>query len=248
MRMRRSTIVFVLAAVGNLAPVACLTRWQESRPALVWILALGVALDVAVLFLAPTSGGGGTLLTPRQALFTVLLLALCLAADPARLPAWWTIAVVSILLTAALHVSRWPFYIRYDAAMRDFIGGTPWMQRGQLLFAAPLDCDHPGPDPTSAAPCLSGHAGAYAALVRHAVLVNDYELQTGHFPLVAIDDGVYARAGGRPVDAVLLWRGTLDDRRRAARRLLGARPIPCEVESRASVVPATLFLARCAHP
>lgn len=235
-------------ALGVLIGIVCVRRWRESRPTLVWILALGITADIAALFLAPTTGGGGTLLTPRQAVFTVLMIVLCLGADPARLPAWSTIAGVSVALALTLHVCRWPFYARYDAAMRDFLEGAPVMPDGQVLFAAPLDCDHPGPDPESSLPCLSGHAGAYVALARHAVLANDYELQTGHFPLVAsqpVHDGRHSWAGGRALDAVLLWRGSLDDRRRVARQLFASRPVACEIESGSSV-PTTLFLADCA--
>jgi hypothetical protein len=242
---RLLTPIAALAFWGLVATV-CLTRWREPRPTLVWMLALGIAADVAMLFAAPTSGGGGTLLTPRQAVMTVLLIALCLAADPDRLPAARTIAAASVVLALALHVSRWPFYAAYDTAMRDFVHASRAIEPGQLLYAAPLDCDQPGPDGSSRPPCLSGHAGAYVALTSHAVLVNDYELQTAHFPLVAAhpaSDGQRAWAGGRPIDVVLLWRGSVETRRKIAARLLADRS-GCEVESR-SLVPSTLFFVDC---
>jgi hypothetical protein len=243
---------FVTVAMA--AAFWCLVGWtflrrSEARwPRLGRILAVATIVDLVVLFVAPTTIGGGTLLTPREACFTLLAVILCLAVQPSRLPRPIVIAAVSMVLTCGLHVSRWTFYAEYDRAMRAFVGSAPAALEGRLFYAAPIDCEHPGRDPRTGAVCLSSGAGGYLALARQAAEVNDYEFVTNHFPLVArqrATDGPHewATTGGA-LDSVVLWRGSLDQRRAAARQLFADRPIGCEIPFSADL-PATLFLTSC---
>lgn len=233
----------------------CLVAWALLRPGwaawsrLRWVLLVVVAFDVCVLFGAPTTLGGGTLLTPRQAFFVVQAVVLCLAADPRRLAHPLAIAAVAILLTVALHMSRWNFYADYDRAMREFVAAGPAAVTGQIMFAAPVGGgENPGRDPQSGGIRLSDHAGAYIAIARGAVLVNQYELLTTHFPLVArriVGDGSLARAAGdRPLAAVLLWHGSTEEKERLAVGLLGQPGGDCRTEE-ASVNATTLFRTDC---
>lgn len=243
-----------LVTVAMAAAFWCLVAWTFLRRSeapwtrLGWLLAVVATVDLVVLFVAPTTIGGGTLLTPREACFALLAVVLCLAAQPSRLPRPIVIAAVAMMLTCGLHVSRWTFYADYDRAMRAMVGSAPRALEGRLFYAAPIDCEHPGRDPRTGAVCLSSGAGGYLALARHAAQVNDYEFVTNHFPLVArqrATDGPHEWAAtGGALDSVVLWRGSLDERRAAARQLFTGRPIGCEIPFSADL-PATLFLTSC---
>jgi hypothetical protein len=228
--------------LGALAARWCLRSLTE-RPLLERALAIAFAIDVALVFLAPTTIGGGTLLTPREAAFALLTLILCFGADPRWIPRPVVLAVVAALLTVGLHASRIPFYARYDEAMREFVAGAPVVLTGGMLLAEPLDCPHPGTDPATGSVCLSGNAGAYAAIARDAVLVNNYELETAHFPLwssLPMSDGAFVRPDGeRLVDTVMLWRGSPEARRERAAVLLRGS-IGCEIHY-GRLVPVSVF-------
>ena len=234
-------------AFGVLAVRWCL-RSIARRSLLEWALTIAFAIEVVLVFAAPTTVGGGTLLTPREAVFSLLTLILCFGVDPDWLPRPALLAAVTALLTVALHASHVRFYGQYDRSMREFVDGAPAAITGGMLLAEPLDCEHPAMDAESGTVCLSSHAGAYAALARDAVLVNDYEVQTAHFPLrvtLPIEGGIPVRADrSRLVDTVMLWRGTVDARRaRAVAVLNGA--VGCEIHY-GRLIPVSVFtVAAC---
>jgi hypothetical protein len=220
------------AALWLLVASALLARSAYPWTRISRLMAAVFAFDLAVLLLAPTSVGSATLLTPRQAYFALFAVVLGLAASRARLPRPLAIVSVTLALTIGLHASRWAFYQDYDRAMRSFLAAQPAASDGRPFFAGPLGCEHPGRDSRGAI-CLSASAGGYVAVARHAIQVNEYELLTNHFPLVARQRVTVAgqswAAGETPLDSALLWRGSLDERRSTARRLFDGREIGCEI-------------------
>lgn len=188
-----------------------------------------VVVDVGLLFLAPTSIGGGTLLTPRQAVFTVFAVILLMASQPHRLARASLVAGVTLCLTLSIHASRWTFYGAYDTAVRELVAGAPHSLAGRTLFATSVDTER---QPEGAA-WPTRHAAAYVAVARGAVLVNHYELLTTHFPLVArrtAGSGLTLRAQAEhPPDVVLVWGSSLDELTRAGSQLLEDGSRECSV-------------------
>ncbi len=222
--------VILLAASAFWCLVACwLVRGPgflsspASRPWLALLL-----FDVAVLFLAPSTIGGGTLLTPRQAVFAFFAVTLWLASQSDRLPGPALIAGVAVCLTIGMHASRWTGYASYDGAVRTLIAASPETLGGHTLVTISLD-DQPGEvvSPTA-------HAGPYVALARGALHVNQYELVTTHFPLVArklVGTERTLRASvDRPLDAVLVWGSSLANVTRVGLQLLDDGTGTCRLE------------------
>lgn len=235
--------VLSAAALWTLVALWLIRRPLIARVPSAWPWLTLVVFEVCVIFAAPTSIGGGTLLTPRQAVFAVLAVILCLSSQPTRLPRPAVIGGVAICLALGLHASRWHFYDRYSRSVQNLIEASPDSLVSRTMFATVLDDSlrhENGGWPTA-------HAGAYVAVARGAILVNQYELLTTHFPLMAArlaGDGKTLRAEvNGPVHAVLLWGGSLEDQTLIARPLLD----PSLNDCRLLVTPAgdaTLFSCR----
>jgi hypothetical protein len=129
--------------------------------------------------------------------------------------------------------------------MEEFVAGAPAVITGGMVVAEPLDCVHPAIDAATGTVCLSSNAGAYVAMLRDAVLLNNYELRTAHFPLrsrLPISGDESARAdNGRLADSVMLWRGTPEARRARANTVLKGS-IGCEIHY-GRLVPVSVFTA-----
>ena len=233
------------ALVAACAAWALVAYWVLRRPLFVkaaasWPWLALVLLDVCVLFLAPTSIGGGTLLTPRQAVFAVFAMVLWMASQSNRLPNAAVVGGVAICLTLGMHASRWAHYGSYSQAVQTLIDGSPNSLAGRALFATALDDglrDQNGVWPTA-------HAGAYVAVARGAMLVNQYELLTSHFPLIATRitgvNTTLRAEGDRHVEAVLLWGGSEDAMMRVGSQLLGEGTGDCRLAFD-TIGPARLF-------
>jgi len=206
----------------------CHQRWKTGRiQGGLGFLLLGAA-TIPIVFLAPTTAGGGTMLTPREVYFVVFALALWLASGP--LPAFFrhALAGASIVVSLGLLILHWPIYSQYDAGMCRLLSGlehAPLSGR-KTVFASTLGNPFPqNVDPRTRRVDLSGGLGGYFAIEHGLVYLNDYEPQTTHFPLIyryslaGAGRLRYATAPNRTVDVVLLWG--VDDQ--AAKNTLAAQ-------------------------
>jgi hypothetical protein len=145
---------------------------------------VAAVVTAVIVFVAPTTTGGGTMLTPRLIYFPVILICGWLASfdwgtDPRR----W-LAAAGILLAAGMVCSNWQFYDRYNTEMKEFMATErTWPPDPYLFFRAAgspstLRLDHNG------TPFLSGAAAGYLAAGREQVLIGDYQALVNYFPLV----------------------------------------------------------------
>lgn len=202
--------VTLLAALGFWMTVT-VVLWRRMRHGSLQVasglLASAVA-GLAVLFFAPTSAGGATLLTPRHACFVVIALVIYLAADPQRLPGPWIVVAAAVLTAVGLHASRWDWFEGYERAVQQLRAGALLPERAVLVSQA-LPDGHPTRVGGSGGTGVGESVPAYVAVDQGAFWASLYELRTDHFPLTARSisrDGEIAWAGGPfPVDAALLW-------------------------------------------
>ncbi len=164
-------------------------------------------LFAGLVFVAPSQGAGGTMITPRLVYFPLLFVLLWFVSMqwPAR--AANIVIGVAVVLTVIGHVSRWPAYERYETRLNAFFDAavSRAARRVEMFYVAgpgtTVDLDGHG------TPYLSAGVWGYVAADRRNVLL-DYEPSLGYFPfsykrdvdpgrfVVSMPGGCYMSSGG----------------------------------------------------
>ena len=184
-----------------------------------------------LVFVAPVSATGGTMITPRLVYFPLFALLLWLASQPAGRPWRIIFAAAGVIAGLGLGALHWPVYVRYDRLMTAFVSEAGRSAGGStMIFVTFRNKYAHSLDPGSQEVNPSGSAGAYVAASQGLVYLNNYEAQTDHFPFLfqssrdpanyalysteavqcPVSDGYidlarYEAGTGRAVDYVVLW-------------------------------------------
>lgn len=181
------SIIQRLVAIAVLLLLLCSVVFAVKKSSITGSISgyfIAFVITAGIVFIAPTSTGGGTMLTPRLVYFPVIMLCAWLTSlswklDPRRL-----VAAVAVLLAFAMIASNWPVYGRYNKEMRSFLEtASTWPRDTYIVFhaaGAPSTLTLNG----NGSPHLSGAAAGYIAADRNQILVGDYEGLVNYFPLV----------------------------------------------------------------
>ena len=176
------TIAFAVLLILATATAFAL-RGRSVRAAVNGYL-VAVVVTALLIFVAPSSTGGGTMLTPRLIYFPVIMICAWLASlDWGTDPRYW-LAAAGILLAVGMVCSNWRVYSRYNTEMKEFIATErAWPPDPYLFFRA---AGSPSTLRLNAqgTPFLSGAAAGYLAARREQVLIGDYQGLANYFPLV----------------------------------------------------------------
>jgi hypothetical protein len=219
--------VLLLIVTAMIASIVVAVR---RKIAIEWrYLGLSMVLTV-ILFIAPTSATGGTMITPRLVYFPIFVISLVI---PLYLGnnAWRVAAAaVSVTVAIALLILRVPKESRYNTQIKQLLHSIPATSRGgSLLF---LTAKRSG-DGESFMDFITYNesVGGYLAVERGLVLVNNYEANTDYFPflykvnrdpypMLVAASGIpgcsamrdYEKISGRSVDyVVILQRGNTEN-------------------------------------
>ncbi len=142
-------------------------------------------VGAAIVMIAPVTATSGTMITPRLVYFPLFALLFWLATQPAYPGFRILIAgagTVAAVLLIALHA---PIYARYQATMKDFLSQGRLLEDRKTAVFTTFDSPFPqNLDVRSGSPPLSAGASGYLAAEHNLILLNDYEAETDHFPLV----------------------------------------------------------------
>ncbi len=174
--------VIALAIPLLLFALAAVVLKRERFAALVNPYAFAAIITAGIVLIAPSSTGGGTMLTPRLVYAPVVLACAWLITREWQFDIGKVIPVFGITLAFAMILSNWAYYSRYNARMQQFMATEAnWPQDGYLLFRpdgpATLLLDN------SRTPFISSAAAGYLAAERGQVLLGDYQAIEGYFPL-----------------------------------------------------------------
>ena len=197
--LRYSTSLFL-----TLSPLATYSVWQRLLAVGVWVfliaaycctsrrpvvskvngyLVAGMFASI-LIFLAPTSAGGGTMLTPRLIYFPVIWVCVWLVSlDWRPIPVSPAFVGFALLLAIGMGASNWIYYQRYDTKVRAFFSqARSWPTDPYVSLRTP--------EPTSplfldrhSSPYLSYSLVAYLAAERKQVLLGEYQASLNYFPL-----------------------------------------------------------------
>lgn len=203
---------FIVAVL--LAAATSLALWNglRSRAGLAGTRFLYLAgILGGVVFLSPSSWGGGTMITPRLVYFPVFAVVMFLASQPPPPSLRVMAPAVSLAVAGYLLAVHVPLYARYDRAVTEALslvraippGHTFALRSFQSPFTVPLS---PGSDTPSI-----GSVGEYLCVDRDLIDLNDYEARTNHFPLIyrALITGNPSTEQAACGD-VFPWQGTPD--------------------------------------
>lgn len=155
--------------------------FRSARPVR-WRFAILSLVTAAVVFVAPASATGGTMITPRLAYMPYFAWTFWMA-DNLRAPVrFFTIAVTSLALILLGVEIR--FDSSYGATVRRFLANVPSLPEHSTLWFQTLAPAHSLLlDAALHGPALSGGVGGYVAARDRLMLLDNYEAHTNHFPL-----------------------------------------------------------------
>src|SRR5581483_306039 len=174
--------VIAMAVPVVVVALALIAVKRERLAALVNPFFFTALITAALVFLAPSSTGGGTMLTPRLVYVPAALACAWLVSREWQLDFRNFLPALGIVLAVAMIASNWPYYSRYDAHMTQFLSAeSRWPTDPYLLFRpagpATLLLDN------SRTPFISSAAVGYLAAERRQVLIGDYQAARNYFPL-----------------------------------------------------------------
>ncbi len=163
-----------------------------------------------LVFIAPSQGAGGTMITPRLVYFPLFFVLLWLASVPwpARTPV--VVIGVVVALTSVSHASRWPAYTRYEARLNEFLdsAGDRPASPVEMFYVVgqgtTVDLD------SRSTPYLPAGVWGYVAAERRNVLL-DYEPSLGYFPFSYKPNADPARFAARMPEGCYVSSGGLID-------------------------------------
>ena len=192
--------------------------WQRLRGqavAPVWAWLAGSGLLAMAYLLVPDALAGGSIIRPRLGLLCYLLVLGGLATVPYARAVRWALLLGGGGVAGALLGFRANCYQTMQAGLAEYRSAAPYLRPGSTL--APLEFARAGlrPGGRPGGSCLAAfsHAASYLAVERNLVNYENYEAQTGYFPLV-----------WRPGQERLSQRDSLPQRLDAARHARTAAP------------------------
>lgn len=209
---------FRLLVAVVLALALAYAVWQHLRgrqvaPAWAWLVGSGL-LAVAYL-LVPDALAGGSIIRPRLGLLCYLLVLGGLATVPYAPAVRWALLLGGAAVAGAMLGFRASRYQDLQAGLTEYRSAAPYLRPGSTL--APLEFARVGLRPSGRAGgsylAAFSHAASYLAVERNLVNYENYEAQTGYFPLV-----------WRPNQERLSQRDSLPQRLDTARHARTAAP------------------------
>jgi hypothetical protein len=159
---------------------------QRRRVAPAWGWVVVSLLLVLAYINMPDSVAGGGVIRPRLGLLSYLCLFGLLATVPYSSSIKWGLVVIGSVLSLALISFRAGKYQSINAGVEEFCSVVAYMPRGATFL--PLNFGHAQqmPDGKQYGTYIDvfTHAGGYPSVERQLISVENYEAQTGYFPLV----------------------------------------------------------------
>jgi hypothetical protein len=221
-------VVFSFLFLGILDRLRGRVAWHGGDVLLVAVAAVGL-----FYLLVPGHMAGGALIVPRMGVMIYLLLLLWLGTQAHTAGAVRVLRTAAVCITLVLLAMRAVSYERLDPLLAEYHAAASYVQPNATLLS--LSFAHGGLDGRGEAivypakPFL--HLAGYAAAQQRAVLINNYQGFSPVFPVrfrpqylpehhlgpqdladSQIDLAGYAEQAGAPVDYVLLW-GLTDEER-----------------------------------
>ncbi|WP_210514279.1 hypothetical protein [Hymenobacter terricola] len=197
-------------------------HWRGRAVAPAWAWAAGAGLLAVGYLVVPDALAGGSIIRPRLGLLCYLAVLGGLGTVPYGPALRQALLVGGVAAAAALLGFRFGRYRALQANLNEYRSAAAYIRPGSTL--APLQFAHTSPMPGSHEPACYidafGHTAGYLAVERNLIDYENYEAQTGYFPLIwrpgrerlsqrdslpqRLD--LTARPGGPPVpDYVLVW-------------------------------------------
>ncbi|NML67344.1 hypothetical protein HHL22_19250 [Hymenobacter sp. RP-2-7] len=177
-------LVALLLLAALVAATGQLWRGAAIRPVLPW---LGALLLLLVAYVAlPDEIAGGSIIRPRWGLLSYLVLLGGLGAVPWPRPLRVAGLGVGALVASLFLSFRWQKFEPYQLALADYRSALPHLRPGTSLLAltyADVTQLPGGPELDSYLP-LFVHAAGYLGTEAQLLCYENYEAETGYFPLV----------------------------------------------------------------
>ncbi len=187
--MDPAELPFRLLVAASLLGVLAYAAWQHGRGralAPVWAWLAGSGLLAAAYLVVPDALAGGSIIRPRLGLLCYLLVLGGLATVPYAPAVRWAVLVGGAGVAGTMLGFRASRYRGLQADLAEYCSAAAYLRPGSAL--APLEFARPrrrpGGPPGGSYLAAFTHAAGYLAVERNLVNYENYEAQTGYFPLV----------------------------------------------------------------
>ena len=195
---QRVVALSVLLVIG--LGILCTSKGRLRAPSNGFLVTTGIT--AILVFIAPTSASGGTMLAPRLVYFPVFIVCVWLVSLDWSIEPGNRLAFLAVLLASAMLASNWPLYHRYDLKMKRFLTSASAWPTDRYLFFRTAGSPYTLVLDKGGTPNLSASAAGYLAATNRQVLLGDYQGLLGYFPLT------YADKISRNPEFVALMNGT----------------------------------------